>query len=97
MDEFYTKMKLLRTTSLSRSSTNYKETVVTFRELANALFSRWNVVSAEKSLRDALGARNVDTHLSQGSLQQLKVRALSHCMPSAHDRLRSCHVWKILN
>ena len=74
VDDFYTKLKMLRTKGTGWSNSHYNREM--FEKLAEAFVSRWNVVGAEESLRDALGACGLGTQLSQSTLQQLKARAL---------------------
>ena len=72
VDNFFPRMELLKTESASWDAEDYEKGVV--QMLARGLEMRSSVVPAERSLRDALTAQKPDTHLSQGTLQTLKVR-----------------------
>ena len=72
VDKFFARMELLKRESTDWDTEDYEIGMV--HKLSWALGARADMVAAERSLRDALTARSLDTQLSQGVLQTLKVR-----------------------
>ena len=71
VDKFFARMELLKRVGCWRKAKIEKEL---FQEVGRGLRKRFNIAAAERSLREALSAQKLDTQLSQGSLQKLKVR-----------------------
>ena len=71
VDSFFARMELLKRESTSWDATDYEKGMV--EHLAWGFWWSGKLVAAEGKLRGALSARTLDTQLSQGALQNLKV------------------------
>ena len=71
VDNFFARMELLKRESTGWNAIDYEKGMV--EQLASGF--RWSgkSVAAEGKLRGALSARTLDTQLSQGALQNLKL------------------------
>ena len=77
MDKFFARMEHLKRVSGWRKVKIEKELL---REVERGLRKRFDIATAERSLREALSAQKLDTQLSQGSLQKLEVRVACRCL-----------------
>ncbi len=71
VDSFFARMELLKRESTSWDAVDYEKGMV--EHLVWGFWWSGKLVAAEGKLRGALSARRLDTQLSQGALQNLKV------------------------